>query len=110
MLAGHPTRLLLSCRDANAAQQILPLARAALDSGRYEVNVVADSPALDMLRAHGLFAIGAGIQPVNRTDLSGRILAQAKAAALLRDFAPEALIASSSGPDGCVDEALVSMA
>ena len=109
MATGRIAKLLLSCRDVNGAHQIAPLVREARASRRYDVAVVADRPALDLLRANGVDAIEAAIRPVDGSDRAGRRAAEERAAAVLRETSPDALIAASSGPDGGVDEALVAV-
>lgn len=107
MRRDRAARLLLSCRDANGAQQIAPLVREARKAGRYDIALAADAPALNLLRAAGAKAIEAGIRPTGISDPQGRRAAIGRAQALLHELSPDAVIASSSGPDAGVDEALV---
>lgn len=107
-MRGDSMRLLLSCRDANGAHQIVPLVREARRRG-WAHAVVADGPAMAILQSEGIAATEAAIGEVAQTDQAGQLAARRRANALLREAAPDALIAASSGPGGGIDEALVAM-
>lgn len=109
MRGPRPIRLLLSCRDPNGAHQVVALAREARKSGSMEATIVADPPGLAIVRAEGLPAIEAGIGDIEPRDHVGRSAAMARARTLFADIAPDAVVASSSGPGGGIDEALIAV-
>lgn len=84
----------------------MPLLRAARMDGWGDLVVVADRPALDIVRAEGFDVIEAGIGEIKVGDARGREAAVARARALLCDLSADAVLASSSGPGSGIDEAL----
>lgn len=95
------TRLLISARDAGAANNLLPVIQLAQQQPGLVLKVVAGHPADRIFRQAGL-----SIQAI--TDTSEQVLQQAQT--LLDDFQPTRILTGLSGPNCGIDEALLALA
>ena len=107
MTGSGPFRLLLSARDPAAAHGIAALHRMWSADTRFELQVVAQSPAWELLAGHGVAAIHVpGLRVTSPASSDVRALLSL-ADEVLRDFRPDALLTGLSGPHDCgIDEAL----
>jgi hypothetical protein len=105
-----PIRLLLSARDPGAAAHIREVAAAALADPRFEVSLIAASPALERLRESGFAVREFSGEPVSEASdpRTEQLLREARA--WQEEIQPDALIVGTSGPGLGVDEALIAMA
>jgi len=98
---GDEFRLLISARDAGAANNLAPVARLAAATPGIHLELVASAPAEQILRAAGLQPRAIEHDPKNLPDI---------AQSLLAELQPHALLVGLSGPDAGIDEALLAQA
>lgn len=93
-------KLLISARDAGAAQHLTPVILAALADPGFSLAVCASGPALRYLQDAGF--------PVTAVNTAGAGLLDS-ARALLARHRPDAILTGLSGPDAGIDEALLAV-
>lgn len=110
-IAMKEVRILFSARDAAAAYFAAPIARLASLMAGVTAVVVAQEPALNILRRENIDVEGLALPPVgSRTEPEAKALLR-EAQKLLDRFEPDAVIVGlSSRGQGGIDEALLLVA
>jgi len=100
-------KLLMAARDPGAAGHMSEIARVAIQRGDLDLHLVAQPPALDMLKSRGLpVKPFPSLTAEGPTDSrSGALIAAADA--VLAAFRPDAVLVGLSGPEAGIDEALL---
>ncbi len=103
-------RLLISARDTGAAAHIAEIAPALRTAGSVEVVLVADEPALSLLKRCGLSPLPFTAHAIADKDSPGTDALRNAARQLIAAHRPDALLVGLSGPGIGLDEALVAEA
>jgi len=103
-------RLVISACDAAAAHHLSQVIKEAMVDRRFDVHVVAQNPAADILRKNGLRPTEIKLQRAKRPDSpAGEALLDA-ARRVVADVKPDAVLCGLSTPlDGGLDEALLAV-
>lgn len=100
-------RLLISARDPGAAQEMAVVAHRGRARGDLEIHLVADEPALGMLRAEGLHVAAACAPTAQDLSEAARLLSAARD--ILDEYRPNAVLTGLSGPEAGIDEGLLAV-
>lgn len=102
-----PRRILLSARDPRPARLIIQLARNLKSDDRFQVELVGQGAALDLMKAAGLQPHVVDLPALDQSDDPERMELFESVGRLLGELDPHAVITGLSGPGLGVDEALI---
>jgi len=106
-----PFRLLISARDPAAAYHLTEVARHAARDPRFELTLVAQEPALSIMRAGGLSPLPIELEKAVKAESAEGIALLAAAERVLAEHRPDAVLCGLSTPfDGGIDEAIFARA
>jgi hypothetical protein len=101
-------RLLISARDPAAAYHLTEVVKHATADSRFAVTLVAQEPALSIMRTGGLSPIPVPLEKAESQDSDAARALLAAADRLLAEHRPDAILCGLSTPfDGGIDEALL---
>jgi len=98
---ANEMKLLISARDAGAANNLAPVARLAEKDRQTQLSLIASEPAYSILQKAGLKVKQVTHHPATLLD---------NAQTLLTRHQPDAILVGLSGPDAGIDEALLASA
>lgn len=100
-------RLLMSARDPGAAANIIPLARNATASDKFEISIYASEPAFSYIKEAGLAVNRFVSSPVRDTDDPGVESLIEEADRVLYEVNPDVILTGLSSLGAGIDEALL---
>jgi hypothetical protein len=106
-----PLRLLISARDPAAAYHLTEVAKHALADPRFEVALVAQEPALSIMRTGGISPLPIPLEKALTVESEEAAALLGAAERILATTRPDAVLCGLSTPfDGGIDEAILARA
>ena len=100
-------KLLLSARDPGSANNMIHVAKTALDTDKFEIIFYADEPAYSMVHGEGLQVEKFHAEMVLSKDDAGVQELHNEAIQIIKKVQPDVVVAGISGPGAGIDEALL---